>query len=199
MTGVETCPRAVCPCPRPGRDPDGCVEARAGADLLAADFAALHDRHLVNFLKYLELRGLSSHDAEDVAADAFATLYQRLDVLRTADEPAAFAFTVLHAKLVDHWRKRDRRPRIAGPPDVDQPAPDEVAGLVVRLDLQRVLARLPEQQAKCVALRVFLGRETKDIGRYLGITASAVRSHLSSARERLRSELGIEIGWEEAP
>jgi RNA polymerase sigma-70 factor (ECF subfamily) len=197
MTSTGECPRTVCACPRP--ESGACPAAQPRNGLLDADFAAFHDRHRVNFLKYAELRGLSGHDAEDVVSEAFLALYRAREALRASDKPEAFAFKVLHDELVDHWRALDRHPQLVGAPGAEEPAPDEVAVLIARLDLQRVLDRLPTQQAKCLALRVFLGHGTEEIARYLGITTSAVRSHLCSARKRIKAELGIDIGQEGTP
>lgn len=184
MTSASTCPRTGCACPC---DVQECpVPGR-----LDGDFVLFHDRHRVNFLKYAELRGLSQHDAEDVVSDAFTTLYKRRSVLRAARCKPAFAFKVLKDSLSDFRRRRARRPEPIAECADEPHAPDDVAGLVAMLDFQRQLATLPEKQAECLALYVLLGQDTGDIARYLGISGSAVRSHISHARRRLGGGFGV--------
>ncbi|WP_424187990.1 RNA polymerase sigma factor [Actinokineospora sp. G85] len=152
--------------------------------LLDGDFAAFHDLHRVNFVKFAELRGLSRHDAEDVVGEAFVVLYRKRVALRAADSPKAFAFKVVKDAMADFWR-RDRPPEPVGDEVAEPVAPDDVGALVARLDFQRALTTLPERQAECLALYALLGQNTADIGQYLGISDSAVRSHLSDARRKL--------------
>ncbi|GAA2998435.1 RNA polymerase sigma factor [Actinokineospora diospyrosa] len=153
--------------------------------LLDGDFAAFHDRHRANFVKFVELRGLTRQDAEDVVGDAFVALYRNRSTLRAAASQEALAFKVLRDSLADFWRRRTRRPEAMGDDLDGLVAQDDVAGLVARMDLERALATLPTRQAECLALYALLGQDTADIGRYLGISESAVRSHLSYARQRL--------------
>ncbi|ANZ36046.1 hypothetical protein BBK82_08165 [Lentzea guizhouensis] len=191
MTGTLICVRTVCLCARQGLDLGICVQTPSKLD---ADFVEFHDRHRVTFLKYARLRGLSSYDAEDVVSEAFLAMYRSRHAWRASTRPEAFAFTVVHGKLVDYCRKRDRQPRVVSATMDDERTADEVGGLIIRLDLERLLNQLPQQQAACVALRAFAGCDTGEISQYLGIAASAVRSHLQAARRRLRTELGVDLG-----
>ncbi|MEU5692414.1 sigma-70 family RNA polymerase sigma factor [Actinosynnema sp. NPDC020468] len=158
-------------------------------------FAEFHRAHRVSFLKYLALRGLARHDAEDVVSEAFVVLYRAREAVRGARSPEAFAFKVLRDSLVDFRRKRARLPVPMAEEVEGWTAPDDVAGLVARLDFQRMLGRLTPRQAECLELSVLLEYDVGKIGRYLGISPSAVHSHLSDARRRLE-ELG-EHGEEE--
>jgi RNA polymerase sigma-70 factor (ECF subfamily) len=148
-------------------------------------FAEFHRAHRVTFLKYLALRGLTRYDAEDVVSDAFLALYRARASLRAARSPEAFAFKVLRDALVDFRRERGRQPVPVADRVDGWTAPDDVAGLVARLDFRRMLARLTPRQAECLEMRVLLGEDVAEIGRYLGISPSAVHSHLSDARRRL--------------
>ncbi|GLZ35293.1 hypothetical protein Lesp02_74800 [Lentzea sp. NBRC 105346] len=102
-----------------------------------------------------QLRGLSRHDAEDVVSETFVALYRRRSALRAAEVPEAFAFKVLGDALKDFWRRRIRHPSLVGEIE-DRPVPDEVAGVVARLDFQRLLSGLPDRQAECLALYALL-------------------------------------------
>lgn len=178
VTSMSTCPRAGCVCPA---DTRGCQ----AQGLLDEWFVRFHDAHRVNFMKYLALRGLSRYDAEDVVSDAFVALYRARAALRTARSPEAFAFKVLRDAMVDFRRRQSRQPASVSEKDEEQSAPDDVAALVARLDFQRMLVVLSPRQAECMELHALLGQDVEEIGRYLGISPSAVRSHLSYARRRL--------------
>ena len=58
---------------------------------------------------YLKARGVD--DPEAVTQDVFLALYPKLDSLHGGLQGAkTLLFTIAHARLVDHYRKRERTP-----------------------------------------------------------------------------------------
>ncbi|MGH3913936.1 MAG: RNA polymerase sigma factor [Pseudonocardiaceae bacterium] len=177
----------------------------SGGDLLPEDFAAFHDAHRVNLLKYVRFRGISFHDAEDVVNEVFLTLYRIRARLRSSDNLEAFAFKVVKDTVVDFYRKNDRQPITAGIIDDNLPGINrgqshgDVEGLIIRLDLQRELDLLPTRQAECMGLYALLDQDILTVARYLDITPSAVTSHLHLARRRLTERLATIAAEEGTP
>jgi RNA polymerase sigma factor (sigma-70 family) len=197
--GVVVCPRAACVCARRGLVLETCPEVQAGVEptrLLPRDFASFHDANRVLFLKYLRFRGLSRQDAEDVVNDAFLTLYRARERLWASESPVAFAFKVLRDALADHFRRSVSRPaagleeELARETAESPCAPDEIDGLIARLDLERAISKLPPRQADCMRLYALLDQDVRTIALCLGITPSAVASHLHIARQRLAEIFG---------
>jgi RNA polymerase sigma-70 factor (ECF subfamily) len=66
-----------------------------------------------------------------------------------------------------------------------------------RIDVERVLARLPRRQREAVVLRYYLQMDTREVAEVLGVHEGTVKSTLSRARTALAGALG-ETNTEEA-
>ena len=66
------------------------------------------------------------------------------------------------------------------------------AAVTARIDLSNALATIEPLDRELLALRYLAGLDSSEIGRAVGMSATAVRSRLARARERLRAELGHE-------
>lgn len=185
MTSTSACPRAACLCAS-RVDPAFCQVSRG---VLAGDVAALHREHRVTYLKYVRSRGLSFHDAEEVVDEAFLALHRARRRLAASANPEAFAFKVVKDALADHCRSRDRSRETLQETGIDRRSPDETDGLLLGLDLRRALDELPLRQGDCMRLFALLDQDVRTIARFLGITPSAVTSHLSLARAQLTERL----------
>ncbi len=64
-----------------------------------------------------------------------------------------------------------------------------VAGNAIDPEIMAALLRLPDRQRQVVALRVFLDLDTEQTAEVLGITPSAIKTHLHRALRALRGEL----------
>ncbi|MFF9914771.1 sigma-70 family RNA polymerase sigma factor [Streptomyces sp. NPDC013457] len=159
------------------------------------ELTAFHDAHRLNFVKYARSRNVQSADAEDVVSAAFLTLYRAGQAFLAADNRTAFAFKVLSDTIIDHFRRRDRRPRtqaLAGEPDDycgGGTGDGGIESVICRVDVERALQALPARQADCLRLRLFLELSREQIARYLGISPSAVSSHISAGRRALAGRL----------
>lgn len=93
-----------------------------------------------------------------------------------------FLFSLARRKVADHWRKH--KPV--------QDLPESVAyshQTQESLELQEVLARIPDQERQALILRYLEGFNVQEIANTLGRTYKGTESLLSRARRRLEEEL----------
>ncbi|MBZ9593636.1 sigma-70 family RNA polymerase sigma factor [Streptomyces erythrochromogenes] len=161
--------------------------------ILSAELTAFHDSHRLNFVKYARSRGAQHEEAEDVVSSAFLTLYRAGQAFLAADNRDGFAFKVLRDTIADHFRHRSRRPQTQGlpdePGDLGDGGGDDIDSVICRVDIERALQALPLRQADCLRLQLLLELSREQIAHYLGISPSAVSSHISTGRRALARHL----------
>lgn len=131
--------------------------------------------------------GLSTWEAEDIAQEAMADMFEKWPAQESFDygESARYAFIMAISKTRDLWR-RDRFRKSALHAALRVLWCDPVAEIVIRDEALLLARRLPRNQRR-VFLLTYHGLSTEEIADLLQISASAVSSHLSTARKALRS------------
>ena len=124
--------------------------------------------------------------ADDLVQDTLERAWAKLHLYRRGTDLRAWLFTVMHNVHVNKVRSA----RATDPLDDEMPELAQRAAqgesLVVR-DLDRAIARLPDEQ-RAVLLLVTLEEMSYDqVARALGIPIGTVMSRLSRAREKLRA------------
>jgi len=124
--------------------------------------------------------------ADDLVQDTLERAWAKLHLYRRGTDLRAWLFTVMHNVHVNKVRSaRATDPLEEEMPELAQRAA-QGDSLVVR-DLDRAIARLPEEQ-RAVLLLVTLEEMSYDqVARALGIPIGTVMSRLSRAREKLRA------------
>lgn len=157
--------------------------ANASLNARHAAFAQLvqQSQHIAFGRALASLRDVE--DAKDVAQDAFATAWHRLDQLR---DPAAFAPWL--AAIVTRACSKQRRNRAPVTDEAEvQPAPASDAN---PMDYQSVVASalrsLPQGERDVTVLFYFLGYSQPQIARLLRLKPGTVGKRLHSARLRIR-------------
>ncbi|WP_042364915.1 SigE family RNA polymerase sigma factor [Streptacidiphilus neutrinimicus] len=127
------------------------------------------------------------HLAEDLVQETLGRMYVHWRHVSVADNPAAYAHTVLVRVFLSHRRRRSsaEQPTGALPEGV---ATEEDATL--RLTLLDALARLGPRDRAVLVLRYWEDRSVEETARALRSSAGAVRTQSSRALGRLRSILG---------
>ncbi|WP_416972011.1 SigE family RNA polymerase sigma factor [Streptomyces sp. 4F14] len=126
--------------------------------------------------------------AEDLVQEALGRIYVRWGRVSRADNPAAYAQTVLTRVFLAHRRRRSSGER-ATDAFPDLPATDQ-PDAPLRLTLLQALARLSPKDRAVVVLRYWEDRSVEETAHALHTTSSAVRSRSSRALRRLRELLG---------
>ncbi|MCX4764542.1 RNA polymerase sigma factor [Streptomyces sp. NBC_01275] len=136
-------------------------------------------------------------DAEDVASEAWLQIARDLDRFSgDADRFRGWAARIARNRALDHIRMRGRRPATAGDETelAGRPAESDTAGEAIEaLATGRTLsliARLPQDQAEAVVLRVVMGLDAKTAAETLGKRPGAVRTAAHRGLKKLAELLG---------
>ena len=159
------------------------VNVTASSGRWAETFRLHHDR-LIALATFL---AGDARVAEDVVADVFVRIHDRID---TVDDIGPFLRTAVVNGVRDAHRRRIVRLRpLPGP----RPEADPVGDVALATDEQQRLwaavRGLPARQRECVVLRFQQDLPEAEIASTLGISRTAVNTHLERARTRLSAEL----------
>ncbi|WP_030422279.1 RNA polymerase sigma factor [Streptomyces sp. SCSIO 75703] len=131
-------------------------------------------------------------DAEDVTSEAWLQIARDLDRFHgDADRFRGWAARIARNRALDHLRMRGRRPATGGDETelADRAAESDTAGEALEaLSTGRALAliaRLPQDQAEAVVLRVVVGLDAKSAAETLGKRPGAVRTAAHRGLKRL--------------
>jgi len=129
-------------------------------------------------------------EAADIAQEAMARALERWDRVGAMASPGGYVVRI--AVHLHHHRLRRlglRRREEAG---ARAPVPgDELASAVAaRSDVMRVLLALPAGQRQALVLTEWLGMDSAEAGRAMGIRPSSVRARVHRARAAFREQLG---------
>jgi len=124
--------------------------------------------------------------ADDLVQDTLERAWAKLHLYRRGTDLRAWLFTVMHNVHVNKVRSaRPTDPLEDEMPELAQRAA-QGDSLVVR-DLDRAIARLPDEQRAVLLLVTFEEMSYDQVARALGIPIGTVMSRLSRAREKLRA------------
>ncbi len=128
--------------------------------------------------------------AEDLVQDTLARLFSRWPRVRRADNPAAYARTVLTRLFIDTQRRRSSGERpVEVLPDSGRLDPDAD----LRHSLVSALAQLSPTDRAVLVLRFLLDLDVATVATTLDLTGQAVRSRTNRALARLREDLGADF------
>jgi RNA polymerase sigma factor (sigma-70 family) len=123
--------------------------------------------------------------AEDLVAEAFTRAWASWQKVRGLAEPRAWVIrTAMNARV--SWWRRHRREVTLGSQDTTAAASQDLA---LDSSLVAALRRLPVRQREVIALRLLLDLDTSTTAEMLGISGSAVTTHLHRAVGALRRDI----------
>lgn len=124
--------------------------------------------------------------ADDLVQDTLERAWAKLHLYRRGTDLRAWLFTVMHNVHVNRVRAaRSTDPLEDEMPELAQRA-SQGDGLVVR-DLDRSIARLPDEQRAVLLLVTLEELSYEEVARTLAIPIGTVMSRLSRAREKMRA------------
>ena len=135
------------------------------------------------------------HLAEDLVQEALGRIYARWSKVAAADEPAAYAHTVLVHAFLSHRRRRSSTER---PSDASQLAglgdrPGDDDDVALRVALLAALGHLDRLDRAVVVLRYWDDLDAPATAALVGLRPAAVRTRCSRALARLRDVLGDDL------
>ena len=161
-------------------------DARAGDE---AAFTQIVRRYHPDLLRIALVVGGDVDVAEEATQSAWVVAWRRLGDLRnpTNLRPWLMSIAANEARQLTRGKRRRSVREIAM---LEPSTPPADAMAADRIDLANALATIEPRDRELLGLRYLAGMDSAEIGRVVGMSATAVRSRLARARERLRQELG---------
>jgi len=133
----------------------------------------------------------SDADAADAVHDTLESALQAGDRLKAVESLQAWLVTILHRRIIDLFRKRERE-QLGDPPEEPAMTQEPLladAPLWARIDgeqLRAAVERLEPEFKEVFILHAFERRSYRDISAALGIPLNTVGTRLLRARRKLR-------------
>jgi len=128
--------------------------------------------------------------AEDATQNALVSIWRRLPQLRDPDRFEAWSYRLLvHACYSEGKRSRRWSPNLHLLPTGDLAAPDRLAGVIDRDQLERAFRRLSFEHRTVVVLRHYQHLSLDEVSAALEIPVGTVASRLHYAMRELRSAI----------
>lgn len=126
----------------------------------------------------------TTHEAEEVAQEAFVIVWERWDRVEGMDSPTGYLYRV----AMNAARRRFRRGKLIRH-DVEEPSPvDDFQRVEDQDQAWRALRSLPPQQRAALILVGYLSCSSEEAAQILGNKASTVRVLTARARAAIRGE-----------
>jgi RNA polymerase sigma-70 factor (ECF subfamily) len=177
----------------PSQDAKLAQRAKGGDE---AAFAEIYNRHYEDIYTYLYYRVNDGEAAQDLAAEVFVRLVERIDSFTYRGRPIlAWLYTIARNLLIDYQRQQSKA--LAIPLDEQLVAkgvgPAEAVDHGLTRDcLIRSLQHLTEDQQRVVIHKLLEGRSNAEVAELMNKTEGAIKSlqhrALASLRRAMRKE-----------
>jgi len=158
----------------------------------------LYRQHVDVIYRYIWARVRDDSTAEDLTALVFLKALEALPSYRPTGKPfLAWLYSIAYARIVDHWRKQERRTEVPLEETLParEPQPDELleaeADWVAAVDL---LAQLTDDQQDVIILRFIgemsLAEVAETVGKTVGATKAIQYRALASLARLLEARGG---------
>ncbi len=130
--------------------------------------------------------------ADDLVQDCLTRALGKLHLWQEGSDLRAWLFTILHNQYVNHIRRAVREGVCVGFNESEpllSRTPQQGKRLELR-DLERAIAKLPEEQRSVVLLVGLEGMRYEEVAAVLGVPVGTIRSRLSRGRAALRKLTG---------
>jgi RNA polymerase sigma factor (sigma-70 family) len=154
------------------------------------DFRDFFESQYGRLLKTLYLVTGSRFEAEDLAQEAMARVYERWNHIGNMASPQGYAFKV----AFNLHRKSYRRAMRTSGEEVDRSVPGGETELVRRLRVEEALATLPRSERQAVVLVDWLGMAPEEASTVLGVKHVTLGARLHRGRAKLRELLEVDDG-----
>jgi RNA polymerase sigma-70 factor (ECF subfamily) len=131
--------------------------------------------------------------ADDLVQDCLARALSKVHLWQEGTDLRAWLFTILHNQYVNHVRRAVREGTAVGLSETEPmltTQPNQNKRLELR-DLERAIAKLPEEQRAVVLLVGLEGMRYEEVAIVLDVPVGTIRSRLSRGREMLRQLIGM--------
>lgn len=161
---------------------------RAGVE--RESFAAVFNAHHRQAVRLAYLLTSDAHQAEDIAAEAFAKVYVRWKKGEVRDVGAYLRRAVANeanSKLRRRYLERREAEKRSGD---DRGVVTVDGGAADRDEVWRAISRLPDRQRKAIVLRYYEDLSEAETAEVLGCSVGTVKSQVSRGLARLQEVVG---------
>jgi RNA polymerase sigma-70 factor, ECF subfamily len=161
---------------------------------LMTEFRRLLENEIPRLRRYARALTRDASRADDLVQSALVRAVAKQHLWQPGSDLRAWLFTILHNQHVNDVRHGMREGAMIPVEDVASALTVEAnAGRSLQLrDLDRALARLPDEQRQVILLVGLEGMRYEEVATILGIPIGTVRSRLSRGRETLRGLMGMD-------
>lgn len=164
------------------------------------DFGLLLEREIPRLRRYARALTRDATRADDLVQSCLVRALAKSHLWQPGTDLRAWLFTILHNQHVNDVRRSVREGTNVPVEDV---APvltvQSTQGSSLKLrDLDRALARLPEEQRQVLLLVGLEGMRYEEVALVLSVPVGTVRSRLSRGRETLRRLMDLKVEDEHA-
>ncbi|HEY6040905.1 MAG TPA: sigma-70 family RNA polymerase sigma factor [Anaerolineae bacterium] len=145
----------------------------------------LYELYADRVFRFVRARIIDAGTAEDLAADVFVSVVEKLDTFRpgaggTAASLTGWIFTIARNRVIDYQRQSGRRPTVELPDEQgDELLPSHFkmdAPQIESVDLYNAIRNLTEEQQSVILLRFQQDLTFGQIAQTLGKTEEAVKA-----------------------
>ncbi|MBZ0284598.1 MAG: sigma-70 family RNA polymerase sigma factor [Anaerolineae bacterium] len=157
-------------------------------------FAELYRANVQAIFRYVYHRVNDAQLAEDLTGDVFARALKGIADYRDQGKPfVAWLYSIAHARVVDHYRRVERRPQESNLDDEPIPVKSDMDAEIMRKQAAKVLkeaiSRLTDEQQQVVILRFVEGYRIEAVAELMGKNANAIKALQHRALRALASRL----------
>ena len=139
------------------------------------------------------------HHAEEITQDAFLQAYKKLSTLKNSHQFAGWLYVIANRRCIDWMRKQKTAMQsLENTPmeEIEEISYSHYASEQQRIRsterhheiVKKLLAKLPESERTVVTLYYLGEMTTKEISKFLGVSAKTISSRLTRARKRLKQK-----------
>jgi RNA polymerase sigma-70 factor (ECF subfamily) len=156
------------------------------------ELSCLVEREIPRLRRYARALTRAPDRADDLVQDTLVRALAKGHLWQPGTDIGAWLFTIMHNQYVNTVR---REVRTAATVDIEQvsstlaAATDPTSSWQLR-ELDRALARLPDEQREAILLVGLEGMAYESAAKILGVPVGTIRSRLSRGRETLRQLMG---------
>lgn len=158
-----------------------------------ADICRKIEEEIPRLRRYARALTRDINAADDLVQDCLTRALSKVHLWQKGTDLRAWLFTILHNQYVNHVRRAVREGAAVGLNDSEPlltSAPNQGKRLELR-DLERAIARLPEEQRAVLLLVGLEGMRYEEVASVLDVPVGTIRSRLSRGRETLRQLMGL--------
>ncbi len=157
-------------------------------------FAGLYKANVQAVFRYIAFRVNDSQLAEDLTGDVFIRALKSISSYQDQGKPfVAWLYRIAHARVVDHYRQKDRRPQSTALDDEPIEAGGDMDATLLQeqasVALHQAINDLTEDQQQVIILRFIEGQRIEMVAQQMGKNANAIKALQHRALHALAARL----------